>query len=667
MMVPRMLATLTAALALLMGVYLTGTHSFGAHLPVEPPPAGNLIPQPAGTPGYLPVVLNAPPAHMVIAAAYIDSALSDEPDEAILLWNSGWQTQALAGWSIHAGARQATFPMTTTIQLAPGERLWCTAQAAAFARTFGEPPACVWDDAGRDEPLLDKLPIVQLDGNLVLGNSGGAIVLRDAMNRVADTLVYGDYTGESKGWDGLPARLYTRGQIGRSGQVWQRKLDPQWGQPLDTDRATDWASDLADLAWGRRVRMAGWQGWDAAGLFWPPSSREMAQTTVAVGPEGLFEPVAALLQSAQHSIDLSIYALEHPTLARLLSEAAARGVQVRVLLEGSPPGGITDLQKWCVRQIVEAGGDVRYAAVHVDAPKGYRKRYRYAHAKYGLIDGAQALVGSENFTREAMPEPAAEPVGGRRGFYLFTDAPGVIAALSRIFAMDWAPDRFYDLQPYLPEDPRYGGPPPDFVPPPAPRFPVDMAPFATAVVATGAGTFSVISAPENALRPDGGLNELLTRARAGDEILALQLYEHMFWGDSKSNPIADPNPRLQMMVDAARRGARVRLLLDSFFDDAESLRSNRATVDYVRAMAAAEGLDLDARLGNPTGGGIHAKVVLVRVGGETWSAVGSLNGGEVSHKINREVVLIVDIPAVYARLSEVFWWDWERAEWRGSR
>ena len=42
----------------------------------------------------------------------------------------------------------------------------------------------------------------------------------------------------------------------------------------------------------------------------------------------------------------------------------------------------------------------------------------------------------------------------------------------------------------------------------------------------------------------------------------------------------------------------------------------------------------------------------MRVGGETWSAIGSLTGGEVSHKLNREVVLLVDAPAVYSRLAE---------------
>jgi hypothetical protein len=86
----------------------------------------------------------------------------------------------------------------------------------------------------------------------------------------------------------------------------------------------------------------------------------------------------------------------------------------------------------------------------------------------------------------------------------------------------------------------------------------------------------------------------------------------------------------------------VRLLLDSFFDDEDGLRSNRATADYLHMLAQAEGLDLE-----------------VRVGWEHWLALGSLNRREISHKLNREVVLMVDHPAVYARLLGVFWWDWE--------
>jgi phosphatidylserine/phosphatidylglycerophosphate/cardiolipin synthase-like enzyme len=125
--------------------------------------------------------------------------------------------------------------------------------------------------------------------------------------------------------------------------------------------------------------------------------------------------------------------------------------------------------------------------------------------------------------------------------------------------------------------------------------------------------------------------------------------------------VADPNPRLALLLAAARRGASVRVLLDSHFDEPDGLRSNRATVDYLTAIAAAEGLDLVAATANPTGEGLHAKVVLVRLGETRWSAVGSLNGGEISHKVNREVVLMVDHPLIYERLLEVFLNDWALA------
>ncbi len=148
------------------------------------------------------------------------------------------------------------------------------------------------------------------------------------------------------------------------------------------------------------------------------------------------------------------------------------------------------------------------------------------------------------------------------------------------------------------------------------------------------------------------------QAGVGHELYLVQLSEHKYWGDGDSNPIADPNPRLQLLIEAARRWVKMRLLLDSLFDDPEALRSNQATVEYLEAVAAAEGLDIVGAVGNPTGGGIHAKWLLARVNGVTWSAVGSLNGGEISHKVNREVVLMVDHPLVYDRLSAAFLHGW---------
>jgi hypothetical protein len=85
-----------------------------------------------------------------------------------------------------------------------------------------------------------------------------------------------------------------------------------------------------------------------------------------------------------------------------------------------------------------------------------------------------------------------------------------------------------------------------------------------------------------------------------------------------------------LLIEAARRGAKVRLPLDSFFNEPEANRSNQATVEYLAAIAA-EGL-------------------LLRVG--------SLNGGEISRKVNREVVLMMDHSLVYDRLLEAFLHDW---------
>src|SRR5690349_17788890 len=47
---------------------------------------------------YLPLIGGAPPSRLLITGAYIDSILSGEPDEAILLWNAGSSSQPLAGW-----------------------------------------------------------------------------------------------------------------------------------------------------------------------------------------------------------------------------------------------------------------------------------------------------------------------------------------------------------------------------------------------------------------------------------------------------------------------------------------------------------------------------------------------------------------------------------------
>ena len=90
--------------------------------------------------------------------------------------------------------------------------------------------------------------------------------------------------------------------------------------------------------------------------------------------------------------------------------------------------------------------------------------------------------------------------------------------------------------------------------------------------------FELVQSPENSLRDQDALLGLVNRAGAGDTILVQQLSERPYWGASASSPATDPNPRLEAYIQAARRGARVRVLLDKGLDDQ---RKNRETAFYV--------------------------------------------------------------------------------------
>ncbi len=315
MCIPRARKSVFASLAALLLMVFGISSAFGIYLDLNTPLAQPPPTPPADKYAFLPLVIGPPRPRVLVAAAYIDSSISYEPDEAIMLWNVGPLPQSLAGWQLVSGSKRARFPLTGTLEIRPGQRLWCTAQGAAFKSSFGEAPACEW--AEDSDPA-----ILNLEGGLALANRGGFIAIEQASGEVVDVLVYGDETMPRAGWQGAPAQLYTRGTIATQGQVWQRKLEPETGRPIDTDRATDWASDLGDIAWGRRVRQPGWQGWDEAGLIRASTTSAHATTTVAVGPEGLFTAIADRLQAATTSIDLSIYTLEHPELASMLADAA---------------------------------------------------------------------------------------------------------------------------------------------------------------------------------------------------------------------------------------------------------------------------------------------------------------------------------------------------------
>jgi len=141
-------------------------------------------------------------------------------------------------------------------------------------------------------------------------------------------------------------------------------------------------------------------------------------------------------------------------------------------------------------------------------------------------------------------------------------------------------------------------------------------------------------------------------------VLVEQMYERTYWGEGESSPAEDPNLRLEAYLAAARREATVRVLLDGYFDDPDDPRSNQATCDYVREVAQQEDLQLTCQLNNPTGMGIHNKMVLARINGRGFVHLGSINGSELSNKGNRELAIQFQSDEAYDYLAAMFERDW---------
>ncbi len=692
----------------------------GEHLlPAAPcalgPPAGPTVAQSPPATGSVALAATAwrsavlgPPADppVLLAAIFPDGYAAGDADEAVQVWNLSDEEADLSGWSIHDGRGSAGF--SAGAHLAPGDWWWLARDASAFQASFGHLPDWTW---GAEASGVDVGRMVTTSGGPALANHGDSVSLLDANGHPVDTVVYGDGS-PADGWSGEGVSYYRTNSISAAHQVIYRKLDGSSGFPVpSTGTAADWSSDPADAGLGRRARFP---GWDLEGNIAPLEMTGRGRMEVAVAPDALFEFLSRWLASARSSIDLVTYTLENPDLAEVLAERAGAGVAVRLLLDGSPVGGVDMNERWCAALLQRAGGSVYW----MDDGGSVRRRYRSMHAKLAVIDGRILLLGSENPNLGSTPsDDFSDGTAGRRGVFVALDVPGVVHWAELLVARDLDPENHVDLRQFQPRDPQRGAPASDFEPERVgggagyrPRFRQPLA-------AEGAFELQMQSSPESSLTPGRGLLGLLARAGEGDEVLVEQMTEPVWWGAGPQEGDVALNPRVAGYAAAARRGARVRILLDGYFADPGEKNGNYQSVEYLNDLAVRERIDLSARLGNPAGGGLHNKMVLVRFRqpvlgsgrrlagllqgivpatrhssaspalalasrgverrtnaggildhvGQTvimaerdayWVHLGSINGSEVASKVNREVAINIGAHGVYQYLARVFAWDW---------
>lgn len=566
-----------------------------------------------------------------ISAVCYDTYFPGEPEEAIQLINVGGAAVDISGWTIDDGTvSTVTFPAGTSID--PGQRLWLTETGTAFTFQFGHRPSV---------ELVDSDPVVPNATGVWPGfsNTGDEVFLRDASSALVDLVVYGDSTYAGPGWNGPPATIDEQVFGGKEGQILERdRLESVPGIVADTDTAADFDD---------------YRVWDiGASHFLATSFTDTMTVTATSAPDSNYQELIAAIGSATTTIRLNVYELTNTYIAQKLIDAINAGVDVKILHEGAPPGGIPDQEKWIAQQIEAAGGEVYF--IITDGASYIHDRYTYDHAKYMVVDGARLVVGSENYGHTGHPN---DPSYGNRGWEVQVLYAPLAAWYTAVFDDDL--DLVHpDIKRYDAADPSYGAPPVGFVPD-------TTIPAGAYVVQQPAQTFTESMTVEPVVSPDSSLmtqHSILAMLDGAISTIDLEhLYQHKFWGPEATGSTATtPNVVLEAVVSAARRGVVVRVLLDSnwYNTDPSSPRDNDDTVAYLNGIAAAEGLALEARLinlGATKVEKIHNKGLIVD-GSKTLIA--SINGSETSHKRNREAALIITSTDVAGHYTTLFDYDW---------
>lgn len=317
--------------------------------------------------------------------------------------------------------------------------------------------------------------------------------------------------------------------------------------------------------------------------------------------------VPEALDSTTHRIYLAGYTFTSERLTGALLAAADRNVSVRVLLDGSPVGGMSERQARLLDRLSRAGVDVRL----LDGPAS---RYTHHHAKYAVVD-ERVLVTTENF------KPAGTGGMSSRGWGVVLEDAELAEELAEVYRRDFTWDaaipwpKFRAGREFQRPDPALG------------HFETQHPPRRLDV-----SSAMILVAPDNA---GGGVVEILDGAT--DRILIQQVRI-----DSRDNRL------LAATMAAADRGVSVRIhLSDAWYVEDE----NRALVAWLEREAEINGWDLDAAVDEAAGySKIHTKGVIV----DDRVILGSLNWGDAAMDDNREVAVVLEGADVTAYYRNVF-------------
>ncbi len=468
--------------------------------------------------------------------------------------------------------------------------------------------------------IMDGLSVPK--SSPTMANDGDEIFLVNTGLDVADAFVFGDSTHSGEGWTGAAVK------VDGSYEIVKRMMIN--GTYLDTDSSLDWDMSKTIKAGQSSV---------SSGYF-----QTSGQTTAFVSPDCSMDAIIDIIENAEIGISLNLYEFTDYNLATSLHTALSRGVDVMILVDGSPVGGMPDAEEELLSWLSLAG-----AQVHTQNPSNPKieTRYNFNHAKYMVADNSTTIVMTENWKKSGVPVPGTT---GNRGWGVAIDDEGLAEYFSHVFYNDWKVD-WEDVHEFEPNTVS------DIF---NPMMDKTLEPIFEQQTSTSTSNVTAVIYPDMSLTPEDPLMNLINSAE--DTILVEQFYIDLHWGKRNADGSwPQLNPYLAALIDAARRGCSVKVLLDSsdYNIKFEDYNDNDDTVAYLNSLAETEELDIEARLvrsGTHIFTKVHTKGMVVD-GSKTL--ISSINWNENSCTRNREVGIIVENGEIADYFTQVFGYDWK--------
>ncbi len=331
-----------------------------------------------------------------------------------------------------------------------------------------------------------------------------------------------------------------------------------------------------------------------------------AEVEPFVFPDSRGHPVLRTLSETKYKLDISIYNLTHPAIVSILLGLIDDGVDVRILAEGEPVGGISKSAIKALVTLEDAGAEVKV----IKFIDNY-KRYDHLHSKYAVVDDDKVIITSENWAEGSFTS--------NRGWGVVVTSEDFAGFYRKVFEEDfWNDKDTVEVREVYPDTPTGSY--------------KCKEKFNESPVTYTATVYPVLS-------PDNSWNSTKDMiSSAEDYVYSEQLNITFSWTKGGDNP-------LQWMVQS---DTDARLLINSSHDDKDNKSSNGAYA----VIDKMDGNGVRVRtLENIT---VHNKGIV----SDDLSWVGSVNWTVSSFRFNREAAVIIESQKVADYYKGYFLTDW---------